>query len=678
LVRLSKLREKVEEMTAREIGGELLLRASRKVSRFIHRPPSSPERAFVSDEELHRSLKGRTLAQAAASLRERLDSRLTPGVADLECTAETFKSLFPESVEQTRQEAEEVLAHRIKIFDHPHDLGSKIDWHRDPLSGAHWPLDHFTRVNLRLGHGADVRVVWELNRLHHLTTLGRGYALTADERYADEFVTQLASWCEENPPGFGANWTTAMEAAIRAVNIIAALELFRLSPHVTDDAVGLAFKLLIAHGRFIRANLEFSHRSSSNHYLSDLIGLFVIGTTVPELRESLAWRDYGGSRLLKEMNRQVLDDGVDYEGAVGYHRFVTEIFALFSCLSGTSRFDHGAPFRARLEAMFDFVRHYLKPDGTAPIIGDSDDGRLLRMKERPALDHSYLMSLAAVQLENGTFKQSSQIDEEAVWWFGRAGVEAYERLPIDDRGAGSRSFSQAQIFVQRDDSLYSIIDCGDHGLRGRGSHAHSDALSLEVFAYGRTFLRDPGTYVYSASESDRNLFRSTAYHNTVRIDGKEISEIIQGDLFALGPNVRPRVNKWESNAERDVLDAEHHAYAKLAEPVTHRRVVSFEKREGYWIIEDIFTGRGKHEFEFFFNFDADLEVILDSSNRVTARCASAALAIVPVFNHTLEAKMEDRWVSLAYGTRVRSSAIIFTLSAEVPLTVTFHLLALRE
>jgi len=445
---------------------------------------------------------------------------------------------------------------------------------------------------------------------------------------------------------------------------------------VTDDAVGLAFKLLIAHGRFIRANLEFSYRSPSNHYLSDLIGLFVIGTTVPELRESLAWRDYGATRLVKEMNRQVLDDGVDYEGAVGYHGFVTEIFALFSCLSGASGFDRGAPFRGRLAAMFDFVRHYLKPDGTAPIIGDSDDGRLLRMKERPALDHSYLMSLAAVLLGNGTFKQSSKIDEEAVWWFGRAGVEAYERLPIDGRGAGSRAFPQAQIFVQRAGELYSIIDCGDHGLRGRGSHAHSDALSLEVFAYGRTFLRDPGTYVYSANESDRNLFRSTAHHNTVRIDGKEISEIIQGELFALGPNVRPRVNSWESNVERDVLDAEHHAYAKLSEPVTHRRVITFEKRQAYWLVEDSFTGEGSHRFEFFFNFDADLEVTLDSSGSAMARGKFATLAVVP--DRTLEARIEDRWVSVAYGTRVRSSAIIFTLSAEVPLTVTFYLLALRE
>ena len=665
-------------MTAREIGGELLLRAQTKMARAFRSRPSSPAGAFLSDSELLRSLRAGSLADAAARMRARSEARLTPGLADLQVTAETFKQLFPDSVEQIRSQSDDILRHQIPIFDRSHDLGAKIDWHRDPLSGARWALEHFTGLNLKPGKGADVRVVWELNRLHHLTTLGRAYALTGDERYADEFVDQLTSWHQDNPPGFGPNWTVAMEAAIRAVNIIAAFELFRHSPRLTDEVAGLILKLLIAHGRFIRANLEFSYRSPSNHYLSDLIGLFVVGTTVPELRESQHWREYSATRLVEEMNRQVHADGVDYEGAIGYHRFVTEIFALFFSLSRAAGFDVGAEFRAKFARMFDFVRHYLKPDGTAPAIGDSDDGRLLPLRARPALDHSYLMSLGAVLLGDGTLKVSSRIDEEPIWWFGRAGLETFQRLPLDEQGRGSRDFPEAQIYIQRQGELYSIIDCGDHGLRGRGSHAHSDALSLEVFAFGRTLLRDPGTYVYSADESQRNLFRSTAYHNTVRIDGEEISRVYEQEIFRLGPNVQPRVTHWESTPERDVLDAEHHGYSRLADPVIHRRVVTFEKREGYWILEDTFTGSGRHRFEFFFNFDAGLEVTADSRNRVTARGETASLSIVPSSEHNLEAEIEHRWVSPAYGTRLSSSAIMFALSADVPLRVTFHLLVSRN
>jgi hypothetical protein len=328
--------------------------------------------------------------------------------------------------------------------------------------------------------------------------------------------------------------------------------------------------------------------------------------------------------------------------------------------------------------MFDFVRHYLKPDGTAPMIGDSDDGRLIKFKLRPADDQSYLMSIAAVLFESEKFKQSNQIDEEAIWWFGSEGRTAFERLAQGGQPT-SQAFPEAQIFVQRatkSDSggpLYAIIDCGDHGARGHGSHAHSDALSLEVFAFNRTFLRDPGTFAYTASEELRNLFRSTAYHNTVRVDGEEISQTTEGELFMFSSNVQPRVNSWESTRERDVLDAEHYAYRRLAQPVTHRRIITLNKAEGYWTIEDIFTGEGHHQFEFFFNFDAGLEVTLDDRNCATVRDAGATLSIVPVSDLKLEARIEERWVSPAYGIRLSSSAIIYGLVVEVPLMVIFQL-----
>src|SRR5260370_42566713 len=112
-----------------------------------------------------------------------------------------------------------------------------------------------------------------------------------------------------------------MEAAIRSVNIIAALDLFRDSALLDAGAFAQIIKLLIAHGRYIEENLESSPTLTSNHYLSDLIGLFVIGATLPELAASPRWVETGVSGLLKEMDRQILPDGVDYEGSTAYHRF---------------------------------------------------------------------------------------------------------------------------------------------------------------------------------------------------------------------------------------------------------------------------------------------------------------------------------------------------------------------
>jgi len=608
-------------------------------------------------------------------LRDGSGPQIFQGLADLESTAVAISQFFPDSADRSRNEARDILKHKISLFGQVFDLAPGLDWHCDPKANVRWPLLHSSRVPLVIAEGADIRVVWELNRLHHLVTLGRSYLLSKDERYTEEFLLQLASSYEANPPNYGANWVVAMEAGIRAINVTVALSMFRSSPNLTNEALELILKMLLAHGRFIRSNLEFSYRTNSNHYLSDLIGLFVIGTCIPELSESGRWRSFSAQRLLKEMKRQVLEDGVDYEGSIGYHRLVLEIFALFFCLAESTALVIDADFRLLLRAMFGFVQSYLKPDGTAPIIGDSDDGRLIKLKERPADDHSYLLSIGSILLNESKLKQT-RIDEEAIWWFGKKGIEIFESLPLNKSDLGSKAFQKAQIFVQRTGKLYSIIDCGDHGVRGRGSHGHSDALSIELFAFHRTFLRDPGTYVYTADEQQRNLFRSTAYHNTVRIDEEEISQVNPGELFAFAENVRPKVNNWESNADRDVLDAEHHAYfrfASSASPVTHRRIITLDKRKKLWTIRDLFRGRGSHLFEVFFNFDPGLEIAIDAQKSATASDEYASFSVIPHCEYDFEVRAEPRWVSPSYGTRLRSSAIIYSFRANVPAEISFEL-----
>ena len=266
-----------------------------------------------------------------------------------------------------------------------------------------------------------MRRVWEINRLQHLMTLGRAYALTSDEKYAEEFLIQIASWYEQNPPRYGVNWTVAMEAAIRAINLAAALELFSGSKLMSDEAIELMLKIFLSHGRFIRSNLEFSHRAPSNHYLSDLIGLFVIGITLPDFKESSKWVAFSAPRLLQEMERQVLDDGVSYESSIAYHRFVLEIYALFFALSYASGIELPGENWERLEASVDFARHYLKPDAlrrflATPMTAGSSSSSAARHRSLvPDVD-------CAVLLENEC-SAVEPLDEEAIWWFGAEGIE---------------------------------------------------------------------------------------------------------------------------------------------------------------------------------------------------------------------------------------------------------------
>ena len=195
----------------------------------------------------------------------------------------------------------------------------------------------------------------------------------------------------------------------------------------------------------------------------------------------------------------------------------------------------------------------------------------------------------------------------------------------------------------RDDDLYLCFNASGAGINGRGSHGHNDALSIEVSAGGCAFIVDPGTYVYSADLQKRHEFRSTAYHSTVQIDGKEQNTIDLRTPFVIGNEAQPRVLEWKTTEDFDKVVAEHHGYA----PVTHRRSVIFNKRERSWVIEDEFFGEGEHVYEVRFHFDAGLDVNVRGT-AVEARDADVGL-IVSSLNSDVQPRLESQSVSRDYG-----------------------------
>jgi len=445
------------------------------------------------------------------------------------------------------------------------------EWRRDPLSNYLWPLDYHRDLKLQRSDGSDVRLVWELNRLGHLLRLND----------VSEFLNQLQSWSDQNPYGRGPNWTCAMEVALRAMNVLVAFEKFRTSPKLDADALQFVLQLLQQHGRYIRNNLEFSYIATSNHYLSDVTGLLWLGVLLPELKEAEDWKTFGLTELLREMDKQVLPDGADFESSTGYHRFVLELFLYSLMLCREHKIEIPRKYWRKLHQMLEYVKAYIRPDGLAPLIGDTDGGQVLPFQTHDANDHAYVLDIAAEVLNDPDLKFPQET---------------------------SRAFPDAGIYIMRHGDCYLCFNASSAGIHGRGSHGHNDALSIEVSARGRAFIVDPGTYVYTANLEMRHAFRSTAYHSTVKIDGEEQNTTDVNMPFVIGNEAQPRVLEWQSTENYDKVVAEHYGYRRLPVSVTHRRTVTFNKLECSWLIDDEFFGGGEHEVEAWFHFADGLQV----------------------------------------------------------------------
>ena len=324
----------------------------------------------------------------------------------------------------------------------------------------------------------------------------------------------------------------------------------------------------------------------------------------------------------------------------------------------------------KLRAMLEYLRAYIRPDGRAPLVGDTDSGQVLPIIKRGADDHASVLAIGASLFSEPRFKIAAQrVPQELLWMLGAQGVRDYENLETTNAEIVSQAFRDAGTYVMRQDDLYLLCNTSGAGLYGRGSHGHNDALSIEVSACGTSFIVDPGTYVYSANLRERHLFRSTAYHSTVEVDGAEQSTINEGIPFVIGDEAQPHVISWETTPERDTLVAEHDGYARLSAPVTHRRTVCFLKRERFWTVEDTLTGQGAHDFRFRFHFRSGLEVSA-RAERIVQACdkMNGATLLVAALDLDKPPILEARFQSRDYGEKTPSVSACWAINANAPST----------
>jgi uncharacterized heparinase superfamily protein len=555
--------------------------------------------AHISDEELLRSLEGFTSIEAV--LRTIRDERpaflVQPSVR--EQLTSLIRQKFPHLEKEIVEEAEKVCHHVFDLlgsgpvnldeFVEKHggrEVCGYLPWHFDFKTGYRWnPKEFYKEIQPAYGK-ADIKVPWELSRFQHVAVLGQAYWTTGNEKYAKEFVREVDDWIDHNPPKFGVNWACSMDVAIRVANWILGFYFFKDSQVLTDEFLIKFLKSLLTHGRHIMANLE-NEGITNNHYLADLVGLICLGITFPEFKDARQWRKFALQELFKEMEKQVYEDGMDFEASTCYHRLVLEFFFYTAVLCRRNGIDLPQVFWDRLYKMFEVVLYILKPNGRLPQLGDNDSGRLFVLHPRAVLDGTYLLSYAAIFFQDSNFKLPRfGLAPEAIWLFGPEGAEKWQALPPRSEPPGSKAFPNAGVYVMRHKDDYMLISCGPNGQNGLGGHAHNDKLSFELCIGREEIIVDPGTYVYTPSPEWRNHFRSTACHNTIVVDGQEQNPVERDVLFRLSDLTRCRCLVWETGPEKDVFVGEHYGYLRLDPPVVHRRKVEFFKNERTWVITD--------------------------------------------------------------------------------------------
>ena len=619
---------------------------------------------------------------------------------DRASVAAALARLFPGEVERAVARAERVLAGRLTIFGHPVAVarpGGGTDWQLDPVHGGRfgaWAPSHA----LPDVPGADVKMAWAIGRGDQWVALG--CAAVADpahtDRYAEAYVASVRDFAAQNPLGLGAQWTCAMEAALRAVCLGQAHALLAGHPALADGGYALDLvRMAVGTARFVLAYLEDGRAVPNNHLAADWLGLLACAVLLPEWPEAPRWRELASAGLAREIVAQTHGDGTSFEGSIPYHRLALEIFSVAGGLARIARAPLGGSYWRRLCAMYRAARALLGEGGELPQIGDNDSGRVLSFRERPALDGAYLLPLGAALTGDATLRMRSGLAaaEEALWLCGPVIVE---RIACARPGPApaSTSFPDGGFHVLRRRRLEVAISCGRNGQAGVGGHSHNDKLAFELRVDGTLVVCDPGSPCYASEPEVRDAFRSTRAHATIEVDGAEQAPILPGRPFALPEAAGATALAFESTRRRERFVGEHRGYARLG--VVHRRELLL--LDHALVVADRLQGAGAHEVVLRFPFptcearlrplsaaergrlaglgtDAGELSQLTHGVEVGARAAPLALLAVASAAH-LAARIAASSYSRGYGEISPSCTAIFAGQVDCPATIVTAILPL--
>jgi hypothetical protein len=596
-------------------------------------------------------------------------SESLPGLLEL------IRQRLPQKAEHIIRQADKICRHHFDLLGYE-DLqyDNPIDWHFDAVHGKQAPRKAFHQIRyLDFAEVGDCKVTWELNRHQHLVTLAKAYRLTGERRYADEIFGQWRNWQAENPYPFGINWVSSLEVAFRSLSWIWMYQLLEGTPVMLREFREEWLRAQALNGRHIERYLS-TFFSPNTHLAGEAVALLFLGIMCPEISRAEHWKSLGWEIILREAGRQIRADGFHFEQSTYYHVYAIDLFLHAIVLASLNELSMPPEFETTIEKMMNALL-LLGRAGVPPLLGDDDGGRLFdptRNRSQHLLDP---LATGAVLFHQKDFKAAAgELREETIWLLGEQGVAEWDRLQTQQRSMASASLQSAglHLLVTSNPISQLMIDGGPDGVQGKG-HGHADALGICLQSAGHALLIDPGTFEYVGDGKERDLFRSTAMHNTLRVDDESQSE--PAGPFAWKQLARAKTEQWINGEHFDLFVGSHDGYGRLPSPVVHQRWV-FSSKSGFFLVRDLAQGSGKHRLDIDWHLGPEMR--MRAEHLFGGRGTSSGFAILCAEKHGwYEEVRKDVW-SPVYGRKEPITVLTFGANTSLPAEFVTLLIPLKE
>lgn len=436
--------------------------------------------------------------------------------------------------------------------------------------------------------GDDPEFVYAFNRMAFWVCMGQAYAATGDEKYAKAFAGQMVHWIDNvrpDDPKCGKAWRT-IEAGFRMNYWCKAIGYFEGSPHITGEVVDKFVASMTEHAEYIMRVWD-SYNLMSNWGVIANRGLLIAGCVLPDSARTADYRMEAVRRLDAERRIQVYADGTHWEQSPLYHNEVLRCCLDAVLLAGRKgvRLPEGMEDAVRRMALVDMA--WQKPNGSEPMMGDSDD-----------IDQRDLVTLAAAIFRDGTLKSAGypQLDFDSLWLLGAGEAAVYAALPAAPPARSDFALPDSGNYIFRSGwgagDTWVRFHCG---MLGAG-HGHADQLHFDLSAFGEDILTDSGrfTYVYGPH---RREFKDPSAHNTVTVDGEDF--YVTKDSWECSRLCRAVNRGYYSDEHYGYAEGGHLGYYEKGVFVNRRLI--FLKPDVLIVADEFYAGE-PHVYRQFFHF----------------------------------------------------------------------------
>jgi hypothetical protein len=294
--------------------------------------------------------------------------------------------------------------------------------------------------------------------------------------------------------------------------------------------------------------------------------------------------------------------------------------------------------------MAEYLHAVMGPERSLPFFGDDDGGRLFHPYGTRSDFGRATLATCAVLFERPDWDvEIHDLEEQAIWWLGDRPMPQQTDIARD-----LQLFEQAGIAVITEGDLHVVADAGPFS-EGSGGHSHSDTLSFVMRLGREEILIDPGTYTYVAEPDLREWFRSSAAHNTIRIDGLN-------QATAVGPF------RWMEHPETDVWKQKDGALEGVCRHhgFTHRRRILVQ-RQRMLVHDEVFGPKGVHVVEQLWHTGESAEQLAPNLFQIGVRTLLTVSG---------PATLEEGWRSRVLGHKEFAPVVRFKRESPFPVALT--------